>query len=86
MKINPSLFSPNATPLRQSGDVSEARRAFEAMLSASAARTRATQAPALSPDSTLVSSVRQTARVELTEPEGGQAPLTRPGRVLDIRV
>jgi hypothetical protein len=86
MKVNPSLFPPNATPPRSSGDASEARRAFEAMLRASAARTRAAQAPAISPDSTLVSTVRQTARLETTELDNVPAPLTRPGRVLDIRV
>jgi hypothetical protein len=86
MKVTSNLFPPNAAPPRQSGEASEARRAFEAMLSASAARTRAVQAPTVMQDGALANGVRQTSRVEAKEPESAPLLVPRPGRVLDIKV
>jgi hypothetical protein len=86
MKVTPSLFPPNTPAPRQTAEASEARRAFEAMLSASAARTRAIQSPTFAQDGTLTNSGRQAARIETKEPDSGPMPLSRPGRVLDIKV
>jgi hypothetical protein len=86
MKVNPNLFPPNATPPRTSGDASEARRAFEAMLSASAARTRTIQAAPMLQDGVQTSAIRQATRTQTEEPTNEPQPLSRPGRVLDIRV
>ena len=85
MKVNPSLFPQDGTPPRQNSDASEARRAFEAMLSASTARTRAAQAPLTAPVISKAGAIGQTSQdqnKETTVPK----QLSRPGRVLDIKV
>ncbi|NJR20583.1 MAG: hypothetical protein HC777_03415 [Hyphomonadaceae bacterium] len=81
MKIQPNPFANTPqTPARPnpqispeiSPKISQARIAFEAMLSAGAARTQITPIPA------------KTGQTAQETPE--QAPFSRPGRVLDIRV
>jgi hypothetical protein len=86
MKVNPSLFPANSVPPRQNGDVSEARRAFEAMLSASAARSRGIQSSSATQDGTLAIPVRNSGRLETALSSEMPAQLSRPGRVLDIKV
>jgi hypothetical protein len=86
MKVTPNLFPLNSTPPRQINEASEARRAFEAMLSASAARTRESQASPIPQESNLALAVLKTASVVTNEPDTAQTPLTRPGRVIDIKV
>jgi hypothetical protein len=72
MKVQPSLFSTSAIPARPVTQNSAARLAFEAMLSAGAARQ----------------SVPARTEVAKPSPpaEPAEAPFARPGRVLDIRV
>jgi hypothetical protein len=83
MKVTPNLFPPNATPPRQNGEASEARRAFEAMLNASAAQTRSSQKASPLQEAAVMTSVQVSPR-----PTKGEdtVPLIRPGRVLDISV
>jgi hypothetical protein len=85
MKVSPNLFTPTSTTPRATGDISEARRAFEAMLSASAARSRVTQ-PMATPQDEMLVATPQPSRSDAKTSEAGLAPLARPGRVLDIRV
>lgn len=80
MKIQTPLFTNPPIAPRAPAPISEARMAFEAMLSAGAARqTFAAPArvdaapPPVIPNSEPV-------------PQSGEAPLARPGRVLDIKV
>ena len=61
-------------------------RAFEAMLSASAARTRALQAPLPAPTGAVANTMAPSVSQTTKEPEAAPAPLLRPGRVLDIKV
>jgi hypothetical protein len=80
MDIKPNLFTtPTTPPARALRQASEARLAFEAMLSAGAARQTIakTNAPA--------QNVRSFAPSNAEVPND-EAPLSRPGRVLDIRV
>ena len=85
MKVNPSLFPQSAAPTRPNTEVSEARRAFEAMLSASSSRTRMASPAATSQDSATIAQVKQ-ASPKATEDASPQTRFSRPGRVLDIRV
>jgi hypothetical protein len=86
MQIKPSLFTPSAPPTPSAGNASEARRAFEAMLSASAARTKSTQAPAAVQDGTLAPLMRPAVRAQAEPISVNQDLPSRPGRVLDIKV
>jgi hypothetical protein len=80
MKIQSPLFTNPPVAPRAPAQVSEARMAFEAMLSAGAARQ----------------TIAAPARVDVAPPQifpktepvpqSGEAPLARPGRVLDIKV
>jgi hypothetical protein len=91
MDIKSNLFAPPLPPTQTNGSASEARRAFEAMLTASAARTRMTgAAPVAIQDSTLAAPQRQSAQVPNQVSREPAAPAadapSRPGRVLDIKV
>jgi hypothetical protein len=84
MDIKSNLFAtpiqPSARPQRQA---SEARLAFEAMLSAGAARQTVSARPEPAQP------VQISAHTNLSTPpstEDAPFPLARPGRVLDIRV
>jgi hypothetical protein len=80
MKIQAPLFSNPPVAPRAPTQASEARLAFEAMLSAGAARQ----------------TIAMPARVDVEPPQPspnnepnpptGEAPVARPGRVLDIKV
>jgi hypothetical protein len=72
MKVQPALFSTPPVSNRPITQNSPARLAFEAMLSAGAARQTIPAQKEVAP---------QTGPVEPTD-----TPLVRPGRVLDIRV
>jgi hypothetical protein len=80
MDIKPNLFATQP-PARTPRQASEARLAFEAMLSAGAARhtiARSEARPDASP-----SPVQSTPSIPSDD---ALTPLARPGRVLDIRV
>jgi hypothetical protein len=82
MEIKPNLFTTPATPsARSQREVSEARLAFEAMLSAGAARQ--TIAKTNSPAQNVRSVAPSNTEIPTDE---AQAPISRPGRVLNIRV
>jgi hypothetical protein len=80
MKVNPNLFA--AIPPKSPNDAGDARRAFEAMLSASAARSKLGQTSKLVESQTLVSPMATAAQDVAQVPPS----LARPGRVLDIKV
>ena len=86
MKINPNLLPPNAGSARPNEEISETRRAFEAMLSAGAARNRIEQSP-ISAQASVTSKTAQISNtVAASQPDTTFAPIARPGRVLDIKV
>jgi hypothetical protein len=74
MKINPNPFANLPNDVRPRPDASQARLAFEAMLSAGAARKVFAPETAQSPLPPAVSNQPKTDT------------LSRPGRVLDIKV
>jgi hypothetical protein len=83
MKITPDLFTHVTPPPRPARDASQARLAFEAMLSAGAARqTIVARGPEIAPRAALP----QRATSQAPAKDNGDTPLARPGRVLDIRV
>lgn len=86
MKINPNLLPLNAGSARPNGEISEARRAFEAMMSAGAARTRS--APSLIPAqaNSTSNTTKMSDAIVAKQPDTTFAPIARPGRVLDIKV
>lgn len=86
MKVSPNLFPQNTAPQHSVSAASEARRAFEAMLSASASRTRVAQAPLAESEPTLNRATPPTNRAELKQADIDLTPMSRPGRVLDIKV
>ena len=86
MKINPNLPPPITGSIRPNGEISEARRAFEAMLSAGAARTRIEQSPIPAQASSLAKTAQISNTVAASQPDTTFAPIARPGRVLDIKV
>ena len=86
MKVNPNLFSPTTPSSGNTAQVSEARRAFEAMLSASASRSRIQQ-PAVAMQDQPLSTALRSERVEIKSVSDTEImPIPRPGRVLDIKV
>lgn len=86
MKIDPPLFNQSTIPLR-APQVSEARRAFEAMLSANSARQIVpTDVTSLKPPRQSTPPPPQTQQVSASKDNAVLPPLERPGRVLDIRV
>jgi hypothetical protein len=83
MKITPDLFTQVTSPPRPARDASQARLAFEAMLSAGAARqTIVARGAEIAPNVALP----QRATSQALSKDDVDAPLARPGRVLDIRV
>ena len=86
MKVSSNLFPQNTAPQRSVSGASEARRAFEAMLSANASRTRVAQAPLAENEPALGGATPPTNRAELKQADIDVTPMSRPGRVLDIKV
>jgi hypothetical protein len=85
MKITPSLFSqPSSTPTAPAP--SDARRAFEALLSASSARQLVTKPAEPSSRQTLPGNQIQAASNLQDLPSEPIRGFERPGRVLDIKV
>ena len=79
MKVQPTLFQIPSQPLA-TNDVSQARRAFEAMLTAGAARN---QSPPIRPSFDTLAPTIDNGETASNET---QALMARPGRVLDIKV
>jgi hypothetical protein len=82
MKITPDLFTQASPPARPAREASQARLAFEAMLSAGAARQTVIVREE-APRATIQQSAPNT---QLARNDSPDAPPSRPGRVLDIRV
>lgn len=81
MKITPALFTQTTPAVRPAREASQARMAFEAMLSAGASRTVLTRDP-----ENKVPAQTSSSTGEVTNNDSAEAPFQRPGRVLDIRV
>jgi hypothetical protein len=82
MKITPDLFTQVTPPPRQAREATQARLAFEAMLSAGAAR----QSVAARVDQPVAMRPASPVNTQTATKDDVDAPLARPGRVLDIRV
>jgi hypothetical protein len=82
MKVDPNIPGVRQMPIRPDAQISEVRRAFEAMLSAGSART-----PQVQPQSIWKEPASDAPQPVMTkEAEATFLPLARPGRVLDIKV